>query len=59
MLTSDRTGLLTIDGNNDDKKAMGLDKQNNNFACASPLFVHFFAVTSQTHFFFAVTVVVA
>ena len=28
------------------KKQTGLDKQNNNFAQASSLFVHFFAVTA-------------
>ena len=29
------------------KKAIGLDWQNNNFAGASPFFVHFFAVTAR------------
>ena len=29
------------------KKAIGLDWQNNNFARASQLFVHFFAVTAR------------
>ena len=29
------------------KKAIGLDWQNNNFACASCFFVHFFAVTAR------------
>ena len=33
------------DGNENGKKAIGLDKQNNNFARASRFFVHFFAVT--------------
>ena len=33
------------DKNKIDKKAIGLDKQNNNFARASRFFVHFFAVT--------------
>ena len=32
------------DGNENGKKAIGLDWQNNNFARASRLFVHFFAV---------------
>ena len=32
------------DGNENRKKATGLDKQNNNFAPASRLFVHFSAV---------------
>ena len=29
------------------KKAMGLDRQDNNFARASRFFVHFFAVAAQ------------
>ena len=29
------------------KKAIGLDWQNNNFACASRFFVHFFAVAAR------------
>ena len=33
------------DVNENGKKAIGLDKQNNNFARASRFFVHFFAVT--------------
>ena len=33
------------DVNENDKKAIGLDWQNNNFARASRFFVHFFAVT--------------
>ena len=33
------------DVNENGKKAIGLDKENNNFARASPFFVHFFAVT--------------
>ena len=32
------------DGNENGKKAIGLDKQNNNFARASRFFVHFSAV---------------
>ena len=35
------------DVNKNGKKAIGLDWQNNNFACASRLFVHFFAFTAQ------------
>ena len=35
------------DGNEDGKKAIGLDWQNNNFAPASRFFVHFFAVTTR------------
>ena len=34
------------DGNENGKKAIGLDKQNNNFARTSRLFVHFFAVVA-------------
>ena len=34
-------------GNENGKKAIGLDWQNNNFARASRFFVHFFAVTSR------------
>ena len=34
------------DGNENGKKAIGLDKQNNNFARASRFFVRFFAVTA-------------
>ena len=30
-----------------DRKAIGLDWQNNNFARASRFFVHFFAVTAR------------
>ena len=36
------------DGNKNGKNAIGLDQQNNNFARASCLFVHFFAVTAPT-----------
>jgi len=35
------------DGNENGKKAIGLDKQNNNFARASRLFVHFSAVVAR------------
>ena len=35
------------DGNENGKKAIGLDWQNNNFARASRFFVHFFAVTAR------------
>ena len=35
------------DGNENGKKAMGLDKQNNNFANASRFFVHFLAVVAR------------
>ena len=35
------------DGNENGKKAIGLDWQNNNFACASRFFVHFFAVVAR------------
>ena len=35
------------DGNENGKKAIGLDKQNNNFARASRFFVHFFAVAAR------------
>ena len=34
------------DGNENGKKAIGLDKQNNNFARASRFFVHFSAVVA-------------
>ena len=34
------------DGNENGKKAIGLDWQNNSFARASRSFVHFFAVTA-------------
>ena len=34
------------DGNENGKKAKGLDKQNNNFACSSRFFVHFLAVVA-------------
>ena len=35
------------DVNENGKKAIGLDWQNNNFARASRYFVHFFAVTAR------------
>ena len=35
------------DGNENDKKAIGLDKQSNNFARASHFFVHFSAVAAR------------
>ena len=35
------------DGNENGKKAIGLDKQNNNFARALHSFVHFCAVVAQ------------
>ena len=35
------------DGNENGKKAIGLDKQNNNFARASRFFVHFLAVIAR------------
>ena len=33
--------------NENGKKAIGLDKQNNNFTHASRFFVHFFTVTAR------------
>ena len=35
------------DGNENGKEAIGLDKQNNNFARASRFFVHFSAVVAR------------
>ena len=35
------------DGNENGKKAIGLDKQNNNFARVSRFFVHFSAVVAR------------
>ena len=35
------------DGNDNDKKAIGLDKPNNNFARASRFFVHFSTVVAR------------
>ena len=42
-------GLSNDEGdvNKNGKKAIGLDWQNNNAACASFLFLHFFAVAAQ------------
>ena len=37
------------DGNENGKKAIGLDWQNNNFARASRFSVHFFAVAARLH----------
>ena len=37
------------DGNENDKKAIGLDKRNNNFARASRFSAHFFAVAARLH----------
>ena len=37
------------DVNEDDKKAIGLDRQNNNFARPTRFFVHFFAVVARLH----------
>ena len=34
-------------GNENGKKAIGLEKQNNNFTRASRFFVHFFAVVAR------------
>ena len=35
------------DGNENGKKAIGLDEQNNNFARASRFFVHFLAIVAR------------
>ena len=35
------------DGNENRKKAIGLDLQNNNFACASHFFVHFLVIVAR------------
>ena len=46
----DSVGSLGNDdgiGNENGKKAIGLDKQNNNFALVSRLFVHFSAVVAR------------
>ena len=37
------------DGNENGKKAIGLDWQNDNFARTSRFFVHFFAVAARLH----------
>ena len=39
--------LCNADGNENGKKAIGLDKQNNNFARVSRFFVHFSAVVAR------------
>ena len=39
--------LSSDDVNENGKKAIGLDWENNNFARASRFFVHFFAVTAR------------
>ena len=49
-LCQERLGSLNNDdgdGNENGKKAIGLDKQNINFAHASRFFVHFFAVAAR------------
>ena len=43
------------DGNKNGKNAIGLDQQNNIFARASCLFVHFFAVTAPTTWNFLIS----
>ena len=40
-------GSLSNNDNKNGKKAIGLDKQNNNFARASRFFVHFSAVVAR------------
>ena len=52
------------DGNENGKKAIGLDKQNINFARASRFFVHFFAVAARlqresAHTFFRFSVILS
>ena len=47
ILKRPRRGRRNGDGNENDKKAIGLDWQNNNFARASRFFVHFFAVAAR------------
>ena len=44
-----KTGLNNDNGdvNENGKKAIGLDWQNNNFAPTSRFFVHFFAITAR------------
>ena len=49
-LTNDcgtRGSLRNDDGNENGKKEIGLDKQNNNFARASRFFLHFSAVVAR------------
>jgi len=41
------SGIVTGDGKENGKKAIGLDQQSNNFARASRFFVHFFAVVAR------------
>ena len=40
-------GTTTATAKRTAKKAIGLDWKNNNFACASPFFEHFFAVVAR------------
>ena len=48
MIYSNQLVMLNDgDGDENGKKAIGLDWQNNNFARASRFFVHFFAVASR------------
>ena len=50
LLFPPTTGSLSNDdgdGNENGKKAIGLDRQNNNFARASRVFLHFFAVAAR------------
>ena len=44
---ADQSGFADRDGNENDKKAIGFCKENDNFARASRLFVHFFVVTHE------------
>ena len=43
---ADQSGFADRDGNENDKKAIGFCKENDNFARASRLSVHFFVVTA-------------
>ena len=50
VLDNNKRELLSNDdgdGNENGKKAIGLDRQNNNFARASRFFVHFLAVVAR------------
>ena len=50
VLDNNKRELLSNDdgdGNENGKKAIGLDRQNNNFARASRFFVHFLAVFAR------------
>ena len=38
---------MVINVNENGKKAIDLERQNNKFACASCVFVHFFAVSAR------------